>query len=1197
MRTWLLLALLCAAASVSPSGGAPPEANTAASGIRMPRRIFTPEMLALHKKGKPYSDLFRLSRGWAQGARRYEKIPASRWKEIIPPYSPVSIAGSARRRPGKCPFCGKPFRGCAMDDEAFLATPFQAKTRCCGRVVYEREADMPAGYPARPNHTEPIPHLDGTTCNYRFYVPPGFEKDRHNWFSSAGEVWRARQDRILFAVFRCGSGAHYGDSKAALTLAAIFDRLADVVPGYPLYDSHEPHGFARGRDGKRYLTRKEYLSVPRPQRFEKPFWYFSGFRAWHFDKMPASSRFGGWHDGVMYWAGALAAAFEHIRDRPEVKAWSRARYGDPDAFGRRVMERVFKEYALLCKSVPPTRHNTNWTWVRGAFKFGVLTQDPYFLEELCRLLESNVVNNYFSDGLSSEGSFNYAGLPRNLIVNLWIVEYLKGVDLGERYPILKQIRALGDYPIVTLYNVESMHGDECARFFASQRRRARVQPPAPKKVDYAGHERSLCFPETGLACLRAGAPGSRLETVMDFQVASTSHTHSGRLNMQLFYEGINILPDFGYASYQAYTFSAGWKNHKYNFEKLPLRPPSLRFREAYVKQPRSHCTGLMDGLNHKRGPATFHRFLGGQALSDPAYAVQFAEADARATLTTDITTAGGVMSFAHPKGKVDRFHRQLATLTLPNGRSVAVDVFRMKGGRLHEMYWHVPAEDATTSLGEPERLPHRTLQDYMRSDFGAKPSNFRGVPTDTSLEFLNKPRRWKAPEGVWRAEWRIRPSKFEPVTKKGRKRYAKWKRILHDADLRMWGFVDGDRAERDEILAARGPWPSAMVEKGRRGEVYAFVDALQFLAVARRARKAPLTTTFVHVLEPRNPDQPPTLDAVEPLRAAARDEAAGVGVRLRTRKGSGPALDVLFATTANGGDFRSGDFALKGRLGMACPEALSLLLYDGTGLRVGGLGVSLDPSWRLKLVEVGGDLTGRPKESALIVQSDRPLPTDATLAGQMLTVEHRVSDIHTSGYTIARVRGLGAGRYRIDLRGTPPFIQFRTRVRKIHGRNPRMVFGSTHNTKGACCGIFAGRRIRFPRTGFTSAIKAIRAARESGTDLIEMATTPRKGDIAVGDPFIVYTIQPRDEVVIPTLFAARASKVEGASLKLRVFTTGTATLRLPGRYRPVSLTSGGRPVPLALRRGDGQVVVTIGRGALRDGRAELNLKRVEPKGR
>lgn len=1185
--------------------------------LRIPARILTPEMVALIRKGRPYSDMFRyhFGPGQQEGARKwYENIPASRWKELISPFAPVTVYGTFRgMRGGKCPFCGKPYKGCAMTADEFIRTPFQARTTCCGQTVYAREENMPPDYQARPNHTERIPHLDGTEYPYRFYVPPGSENNRTNWFCSAGEVWAERLTFIPIILSECGAAACFdNDEKAVVYAAEIFDRLADVYPGLPLYDREGfGHGFARGRDGKSYLTRDEYLSEERPRRFGKPFWYRPD--NYQFDKLrsPAS----GWQDGVMFLAGLLAQSFDAVRDTPAVKAWSEARYGRADAFEKRVMERLFEETRLLCNSIPDSGHNTIDAWINGAFKLGVLLKDPYFVEAAVRLLESYIVNNYFSDGLSVEGAFDYAVMTRSVIENMWATEQFAGVHLDGKYPFLKRIREVGDFPIQTLFNIESMHGDEHGMFFAScfagryswLAELYPPPPPKPDKVDYAGHEISLCFPETGISCLRGGAPGSRLEAIMDFQSAA-GHTHSGKLNLQLFYEGVNLLPDMGYGTLAADLSKAPYLGYKHNFELLPNPDPtdwSFPWRRMYTTHPQAHCTALVDGVNHKDGPCTFHRFLGGQAWREPGYQVQFLEADARGVfkIKGPALKGGGYIPRPQPTGEVSRFRRQIATLTLGNGRSLVLDVFRIRGGLTHEVYWHVPAEPPESSLGPAGKLEQGTILDYMRAVHahhkltepgqGASEAMRLGTVSNSALQFLNGPKRWAMPDGMWKMEWAVSPSKFAPVTPKGKELYAAWDRLLHDVKLRVWGGALGNDTVQREILNARGPWVSKIMET-RDGIHAAFKDALDYLIVLRRAEQAPLESTFVHVLEPYTPDQGSVLEKAEMLSADKDSGPEGCGVRLTVRDGRAEkqAKQVMVATTLDEGKFSSGDFCLDGRLGVICRDDLSLTLYDGTQLYAGDFGVSLEPGWRLKLLDVVGDLTGRPDESALIVSSDQPLPTDGTLVGQMLTVYHQISDIHTSGYTIDRVRRLRGRQYRIDLRWQPPFIQNSMFVREIGKDDRRYVYGTVWLHKGSSQGLYRGRRARFPRAGFSCGIvDAPHYIRGSLLDdLIELDTMPPEGAIQLGDAFVVYTIQPGDTVVIPSHFAARAQRVATEdNLELDICATGTAELLLPPGWEPKSMVSSGKSVRLRCGRKERQWVVTIDPEDIKDGRARLTL--------
>jgi len=186
--------------------------------IKLAPRLFTPELVAAYRRGE-LPGLYTVPTGnSALGKQLAAELPEEKWWELIVPYAAFTNGGPfTRSNTGTCPFCGKPYGGIKRHDlEQFLKTPFQAKTICCDATVYERETDMPPDYPARPNHTEKIPHLDGTEYEYRFYVPPGTENagieresDRKHWFCSASEVWLARSNFL-----------HAEGGKALLSLAA-----------------------------------------------------------------------------------------------------------------------------------------------------------------------------------------------------------------------------------------------------------------------------------------------------------------------------------------------------------------------------------------------------------------------------------------------------------------------------------------------------------------------------------------------------------------------------------------------------------------------------------------------------------------------------------------------------------------------------------------------------------------------------------------------------------------------------------------------------------------------------------------------------------------------------------------------------------------------------------------------------------------
>jgi hypothetical protein len=315
-----------------------------------------------------------------------------------------------------------------------------------------------------------------------------------------------------------------------------------------------------------------------------------------------------------------------------------------------------------------------------------------------------------------------------------------------------------------------------------------------------------------------------------------------------------------------------------------------------------------------------------------------------------------------------------------------------------------------------------------------------------------------------------------------------------------------------------------------------FKDAVNFLIQSRASETPGLDSTFVHVLEPRLPGQPKLLTAVDVLHRQPAESGGGVTARLTLSAGG----EAILATTLNGEKYETESLKLAGRLGVVIPKSNYLALYDGSHFSAAGWELQLEPTWKLKLLGVIGDLTGTPEESALIVESGRALPTDKRLTGHMLFVNHQANERYSTGYTIAAVSAFGAQRFRIDLKDTPPFIQHRLKAWKIDEKDPTLLFQNFRLYRGRKERNYEDRRVRFLRSGFESPM-----AWGSWTN-VKVKQEPPPGAVQAGDAFIIYTIQPGDEAVIPSHFACTRSEAEGGR-KLSVRTTGSITLKGPGR--------------------------------------------------
>lgn len=1169
------------------------------SKIKIPPRLYTEEVKKLLAKRKNPLSLVAGTGRADVGKRVTKEIPLERWKELIPPYAAFTMAGVPSNTPCPvCPFCGKDYKQPQqMTVDELISNPFQAKTGCCGAIIYEREEDMPDDYPVKPNHTEMITHLDGKKYPYRFYVPPGLEKsdygfdsNRSKWFCSASEAWLARaslihtqpHDSVLKGL--ASQALRFNDEKAYRTLAVIYDRLAEVYPGWPLVDYlHVANGIARSKDMKGYLTKEEYKATSVPREFEKPDW-FKG-RYYNLAKFPKAA---GWQDGVLAHLANMIDIFDLIHDNPAVLAYSKERYGDEKEWEKKVRKRLVGEAHFLAQCSPTGLRggNTSIGWMQGALKIGTVMRDEFFIRNAAIMVERAVQNQFFGDGMSVEGAFNYGGMMQGTIDLIPVLRDYFGIDYSNTFPYTKVVSRLGPMPVRTLLNIESMHNDEHANFFTGCGNGWKIPP---YKNPAYGNEAAQCFPEYGLIALRAGAPGSRMEVIFNFLTA-LGHGHQANLNLQLFYEGVQAMPDIGYGCVSADIRKAPWSDIKYPFKKLPF-PPGVDFWWAwyghYSVITETHNVAMVDGEHTKYpryGPVTFRRFLGMDSLDRPGSVAQFAEAD-----------ADGMFSLRPKETKVDMFNRQIAAVTLPSGRSLLLDFHRLRGGRRHDLIWHAPSTGPEavlkTSLGPSTPIPNLTLYDYFLKEI---PGYDNKLTEGKGIRNFKRLGRWHEPKEAWEVKFEIRPKLFEPATPGGKKIYEPWSKALKDVNLNLWGSMAGSPVTKSELLEARAPWPSKIREvvdgKEYGVETICLEDAFHFFFEARIAEKNGLYSAYAHVLEPRLPDQTSVVQSIQQLVPAKGDDKTASGLRVEMKPEDQDSTDILYAgTSINGGKLASKNFSLEGRFGLVIPKANTLCLYDGKSVAAEGLRGTVEPSLNLELLGVIGDITGTPQESALIVESDQPLPVDKTLVGRMLTVQHKISPIHTSGYTISKISPWGENKYRIDLAHNPPFIIHRMSVKTIDPSNPQKMESDYLFMKGQNLdGIYTGRRIRFPRFSFDSPMKL----QTGGWHVFKFEVLdklPEKADIKIGEPFIVYQIQPGDNVIIPSHLAVKSSPI-GYGFRLDVESTGPVTLEVPGRYKSVLLSRGPEQVSLetAKQKGGG-MHIELKKEDLPDGRAALML--------
>jgi hypothetical protein len=198
----------------------------------------------------------------------------------------------------------------------------------------------------------------------------------------------------------------------------------------------------------------------------------------------------------------------------------------------------------------------------------------------------------------------------------------------------------------------------------------------------------------------------------------------------------------------------------------------------------------------------------------------------------------------------------------------------------------------------------------------------------------------------------------------------------------------------------------------------------------------------------------------------------------------------------------------------------------------------------MQLERVIGDLTGTPTESALIVSSDTPLPLGEIYTGRLIYLKHRTPGKRQSVFTVKKISKQDGNRYRIDLMYNPSFIQYVFKVVSYDPEKPNLVWQNFGTFKGNRSGNHYGSKIRFLRSGFETIMSS------GGRSTIEFVDTPKPGQIKPEDTFIVYTIQPGDKVLMPSIFSIEPGKKAGTA---KVFSTGKAKFRLKdGKWHDIA---------------------------------------------
>jgi len=1080
--------------------------------LPLPATLFPLEAMAERWRRLPDDPALQQAAAAARvRAAPYLGIPDERWDELIPARSTAPRFG-----PGgddrTCPFTGG-VNYLGLVEPALLdlaSNPFQVGNRISGQIFFERPEDAPAGHPLRiPAGVAEIPHWDGQVRRVPYFLSEQLRYEGQPLkFYPANIVWAARLSVILDQAIPALQEAYLatGETAYAAKLAVILRRFARIMPALPLADAN----------GVIPVTRAEFLAMPRPRRFGPP--------PWHGTIVNAPTRLNNYPMPMLSENVAgrrLAEAFMAIAHAP---VWGEG--AAATAARQEVSSNLLAEIALEFTASGTQVGNHAASYSKGLLALGVALQDHYLFSRFNFCLEDWLYNQFYYDGISTEGSVMYSGMMAGVQVPWDEIRSRYQPDYRQLHPFLAQVGKTSER-VRTLNGKASEHGDGFDGVFG-----AAGWNTARSGRDAAGRELrepSECWPGYGLSLLRAGGPGRRCEVFLVHDRV-TGHSHDEMLGVQLFYQGVPVLNFLGYCVVDRSLeldpaksqYAQAWLDLPYPARMIPRHQVEPRWAGGYNyglnTSPLTKNTVIVDEYAHGwcndpvRPNDCFGNLLTFKGADDP---------DGPDALLQVAEAAGEDMMPGHARGCAE-YRRALLAVNRPDGHSYVVDVFAVSGGRRHLILWHSVGNETGSTL-PPATQTYATLEQFLDQSWRAigvpgAPERRDWVPRDRRIlgeAMLDQVAvADAAATAAWHQTWRLDYGAWAPKTGcEFRRQHQAWIDAVRPVSIRVHGLAAPGQPWQ-QLLKARSHYPCTVRERfpGQSDDQWGtvlFADAIGYAGAIRHGREH-LASTFIHVLEPWGDQEEPFIVATRALCAAGNAPLphGSAAVEITFTDGTRDVVVALApsrpAATLENGLALAGRFALvrldqAGKPAAFRTVAATSLALDGTILLQ-----HETAGWTGEVLRLEGDLSGDRTRSAIVIRPDRPWPTGEELAGRLVRVAyppHRVE-----GYFIACVEDLPNALQRIQLRGSPPFVDYWGEVFDLPADAPNSFLGSMIY-KGSMfqSAYLCGSRLAFPTLGLEY---TLRGGRFRGFQYVEYQVGEdvdlAKLQVAPGTPFAIF---------------------------------------------------------------------------------------------
>jgi hypothetical protein len=977
----------------------------------LPKTLHTPEKLKALKEHYTGGRLAAL----LNDADYYATISPDRWKELIPDRSPAprTMQEGAPGTSGyitdkKCIMCGANGGYCYEMD--FKKNPFAIQCKHSGRVFHELASERTPEEKKELVGETGILHFDGKERKLKYGVSKNIKiKGVPVKFFPANYVWDVRIGKIIGmwsgGILPTLTEAYLLTHKPeyATAIIRILTRFAEVFPHYPL----------AFHNGLATYSRKEFLEMAKKHEPVGDHGWLGPSRI-----SAASANFRPPEEGYRFFN--ITKAYMAVADSGALK-------GREKEF---IRKDLLEEGKWLIYSYGAKQCVTNGIsmYAPGILALGIALDDDYLKAGFLNILEEFLYNENYYDGISIEGSANYAGMVSGMY-KLFDDASLTGKEnYLKEHPFLKSAGKTAP-SMSTIRGGISQHGDGPNYAFQAGKRGA-LKP-------------TTVLGGSGFTILRSGSSDKRLEIIFSHD-RMQGHSHDDMLGIQVFYDGVPMLQHLGDSRLGRFLELRQEKNElAKDLLSLPY-PCKMKIadmgRKAFsMALPNSTLTKntvTVDEYGEKIARAPWRGGFGSSPFSYGNLTMVKTDGDVQ------IAEAVAENAFTRRFQKHRNFRRTLITINRKNGQSYVVDIFYVDGGFRHLQLYDSRATVVASNVNTDSATRYGKIQNWgEKQDRSFQPDSVYALGDKELLDDFTTYRSF--PE-IRTTTLALDYNKWKPKTSPSKDKLPD---DIEETFLKIH-TVKGARNGNELAVTAKSDFPAIIDEKvgGKRFRgMVEFKDGLNYTGTLRSSESR-LKSCFVNVLEPWHKGENSFIDKIDTCHISAD---GSVNMTILFKDGTTEKIRYYAPASAEEG---------------------VRLSVDNTKIR----------EFRGRLLKLAGDITGRRSEGQTIaLQTYGKWPKLDTLTGKYVSVGfNNGSRIET--YPIEKAVALGEGKVKLLLKGAPPFVDLYGKVKSLteEPNLPRGVdlpseFIGTISFKGGAfkTPYLLGSKIAFPESGLLLTLK------------------------------------------------------------------------------------------------------------------------------